>query len=66
MSAKIINLGRGPEIEGTYITVYDVMDYAQQGWHRDRMAALFHLSSRDIQGALDYLDAHQDEVTSTY
>ena len=27
MGAKIIDRGRGPEIEGTRITVYDVMDY---------------------------------------
>jgi uncharacterized protein (DUF433 family) len=66
MSAKIINRGRGPEIEGTRITVYDVMDYTQHGWHRDRIAALFRLSSRDIQAALDYIDAHRDEVTSAY
>ncbi len=66
MSAKIINRGRGPEIEGTRITVYDVMDYAQHGWHRDRIAALFRLSSRDIQAALDYIDAHRDEVTAAY
>ena len=26
MGAKIINRGRGPEIEGTRITVYDVLD----------------------------------------
>jgi len=66
MSAKIINRGRGPEIEGTRITVYDVLDYARQGWHRDRIAALFRLSSRDIQAALDYIDQHQDEVTANY
>jgi uncharacterized protein (DUF433 family) len=29
MGARIINCGRGPEIEGTRITVYDVFDYAQ-------------------------------------
>src|SRR5882724_3001994 len=66
MNAKIINRGRGPEIEGTRITVYDVLDYARQGWHRDRIAALFRLSSRDIQAALDYIDQHHDEVTATY
>jgi uncharacterized protein (DUF433 family) len=66
MSAKIINRGRGPEIEGTRITVYDVLDYARHGWHRDRIAALFRLSSRDIQAALDYIDQHQDEVTANY
>jgi hypothetical protein len=37
MSAKIINRGRGPEIEGTRITAYDDLDYARQGWHRDRI-----------------------------
>lgn len=66
MSAKIINRGRGPEIEGARITVYDVMDYTQQGWHRDRIAALFRLSSQDIQAALDYIVTYQDEVTATY
>jgi hypothetical protein len=53
MGAKIINRGRGPEIEGTRITVYDVFDYVRQGWHRDRIAALFRLSSRDVQAALE-------------
>jgi uncharacterized protein (DUF433 family) len=66
MSAKIINRGRGPEIEGTRITVYDVLDYTRQGWHRDRIAALFRLSSRDIQAALDYIDQHHDAVMANY
>ena len=66
MSAKIINRGRGPEIEGTRITVYNVLDYIKHGWHRDRIAALFRLSSRDIQTALDYIQQHQDEVTANY
>jgi len=66
MSAKIINRGRGPEIEGTRITVYDVLDYARQGWHRDRIAALFRLSSRDIQASLDYIAQHHDEVMASY
>ena len=66
MAAKIINRGRGPEIEGTRITVYDVFDYARQGWHRDRIAALFRLSSRDIQAALDYIEQHREEVEINY
>ena len=66
MSAQIINRGRGPEIEGTRITVHDVLDYARQGWHRDRIAALFRLSSRDIQAALDYIDQHHDDVMISY
>src|SRR5215510_4502245 len=66
MSAKIINRGRGPEIEGTCITVYDVWDYARQGWHRDRIAALFRLSSQDIQADLYYIQRHQDAVNTHY
>jgi Protein of unknown function (DUF433) len=66
MGARIINRGRGPESEGTRITVYDVFEYVQQGWHRDRIAALLRLSSRDIQAALDYIHQHQAEVTAHY
>lgn len=42
------------------------LDYARQGWHRDRIAALFRLSSRDIQAALDYIDQHHDDVMASY
>jgi len=63
---KILDRGRGPEIAGTRITVYDVMDYHKLGWHRDRIAGLFRLGSADIQAALDYIDAHQGEVEAGY
>ena len=66
MVAQIINRGRGAEIAGTRITVYDVLDYRKVGWHRDRIAALFRLSSAQIQAAFDYIDAHQDEVMAAY
>ena len=62
----IINRGRGPEISGTRITVYDVMDYYRHGWHRDEIAALFRLSSRDIQAAIDYIEANKEEVQREY
>jgi uncharacterized protein (DUF433 family) len=62
----IVNRGRGPEIAGTRITVFDVMDYLKHGWHRDRIAALFRLSSRDVQAAMDYIETHRDEVEADY
>ena len=62
----IINRGRGPEISGTRITVYDVMDYYKHGWHRDQIAVMFRLSSRDIQAAIDYIEAHKEEVQREY
>ena len=66
IEAKIINRGRGPEISGTRITVYDVMDYYKHGWHRDQIAMQFRLSSRDIQAAIDYIESHKEEVMAEY
>ena len=62
----IVNRGRGPEIAGTRITVFDVMDYLKHGWHRDRIAAMFRLSSRDVQAAIDYIEAHREDVEAEY
>lgn len=64
--ATIVDRGRGPEIAGTRITVYDVMDYLKHGWHRDRIAALFRLASRDVQAAIEYIDSHRREVEADY
>lgn len=66
MATNIIDRGRGPEIEGTRITVYDIIDYRKHGWHCDRIAALFRLSSADVQAAFDYIDTHTQEVMEGY
>ena len=66
MSAKIIDRGRGPEIAGTRITVYDVVDYLQEGWRYDQIAGLFRLPPEDIQAALQYIEDHKDEVMTVY
>jgi uncharacterized protein (DUF433 family) len=46
--AQIINRSRGPEIGGTRITVYDVMDYLQEGWRYGQITGLFRLPPDDI------------------
>ena len=66
MGAQIIDRGRGPEIEGTRITVYDVMDYLAEGWRYDQIAGLFRLPSDDIQAAIDYIETHKEEVVTAY
>ena len=63
---RIINRGRGPEIEGTRITVYDILDYHKHGWHRDRIAIFFRISSAQVETALRYIDEHRDEVMAAY
>jgi uncharacterized protein (DUF433 family) len=66
MGAKIIDRGRGPEIEGTRITVYDVMDYLQEGRRYDQIAGLFRLPPDDIQVAIEYIKARYAEVMADY
>jgi uncharacterized protein (DUF433 family) len=66
LEAKIIDRGRGPELEGTRITVYDVLDYHSLGWHRDMIAVTLSLSSQQVEVAIQYLEEHRDEVTAEY
>ncbi|HKI33680.1 MAG TPA: DUF433 domain-containing protein [Gemmataceae bacterium] len=66
MSQVIINRGRGPEIAGTRITVYDVLDYSTKGYHATFIASLFRVSSQQVQAALEYVATHKDEVMAEY
>jgi uncharacterized protein (DUF433 family) len=58
--------GRGPEIIGTRITVYDVLDYARAGWHHTAIALQFRLSSDQVLAALRYIEEHKEEVMAEY
>ncbi len=66
LEAKIIDRGRGPEVAGTRITVYDVLDYHKDGWHRDMIAVTLGLSSGQVEAAIRYIDEHRDEVMADY
>ena len=66
MQSAIINRGRGPEIQGTRITVYRIIDCLKMGWHRDLIAAHFRLSSDQVQAAIDYIEEHKEEVMAAY
>ena len=66
MSQVIINRGRGPEIAGPRITVFDVLDYSTKGYHPTFIASLFRVSSRQVVAALEYIEAHKDEVMAEY
>jgi uncharacterized protein (DUF433 family) len=66
MNATIINRGRGPEIAGTRITVYDIWDYARHGHHHTLIAAILNLSSTQVQAALDYIEEHKEDVLAKY
>ena len=66
MQPRIINRGRGPEIEGTRITVYDVWDYLKLGWHPTEIAALFRIASDQVMAASEYIEQHRAEVLENY
>ncbi|HVC93598.1 MAG TPA: DUF433 domain-containing protein [Pirellulales bacterium] len=66
MYATIIDRGRGPEIAGTRITVYDILDYVRAGWHHATIAATLRLSSLEVQEAIRYIDDHHAEVSAEY
>jgi uncharacterized protein (DUF433 family) len=63
---KIIKTGRGPEIAGTRMTVYDVIEYYKTGWHRDMIAAILSLSSQQVEAAIRYIEENHDEVMASY
>jgi uncharacterized protein (DUF433 family) len=66
MSARIIERGRGPEVEGTRVTVYRIMDFLHEGSTPERIAAELDLTEEQVQAALAYIAAHQSEVENEY
>src|SRR5438067_7209767 len=58
--------GRGPEIKGTRITVYDILDHYLDGRHHTWIAAFFRLSSDQVLAAFDYIEAHRAAVMAEY
>jgi uncharacterized protein (DUF433 family) len=61
----IIDRGRGPELAGTRITVFDVLPYLQKGWHHTYIAAIFSISSAEVLALSRYIEDHEAEVLAT-
>jgi len=66
MTTRIINRGRGPEIEGTRITVYRIMDFVRDHCSMSTIADELDLSEAQVQAALDYIAANRSEVEAEY
>ena len=62
----IIRTERGLTITGTRITLYTIMDYLNDQWPPHLIRDWFNLSEQQIQGALDYIEAHREEVDAEY
>ncbi len=59
---EIHDRGRGPEIKGTRITVFDVMDYHPK-YSSAWIADLFGLPVAHIEKAIQYIGEHRAELT---
>jgi uncharacterized protein (DUF433 family) len=66
IEAEIIDRGRGPELAGTRITVFDVLDYHELGWHCDTIADTLELSVQQVEVAIRYIEEHRDDVMADY
>ena len=62
----IIDPGRGPEVAGTRITVYDVMDFTRRHAAAAEIAAEFGLTLEQVAAATRYIEEHRAEVEAEY
>jgi uncharacterized protein (DUF433 family) len=56
----IADSGRGPEIVGTGITVYDVLDHSRHGWNAESIACEFDIRSPEVEAAIAYVETHPE------
>ena len=66
MAARIIDRGRGPEVAGTRVTVYRIMDFLREGSSTGRIATELHLSEEQVRVALDYIAVHRRTIEAEY
>ncbi len=59
---SIINRGRGPELAGTRITVFDVVPFLEAGDSPTYIATALALSTREVDFLIKYIEEHRDEV----
>ena len=62
-ATRIIDIGRGPQIEGHRLTVMDVFYYLHRGYEFDFIQrALPSLTFEEFEAVLAYANAHRDEL----
>jgi uncharacterized protein (DUF433 family) len=59
---EIYDRGRGPELKGTRITVYDVVYYHLNGHSPNFTAAALGISTPEVLALLQYFEEHREEV----
>ena len=71
LPVEIHDRGRGPELKGTRLTVYDIIPYRLQGYTPEQLAEVFHtgtvaITPAHIEALYLYMDEHHDEVMAVH
>jgi uncharacterized protein (DUF433 family) len=66
VEAGIHDRGRGPEIKGTRITVYSILDCLLENWPPERIADWFQIRTDQVEAAVMYIREHTREVLTEY
>jgi uncharacterized protein (DUF433 family) len=62
MNDIISDSGRGPEICGTRITVYDVLAYLDEGFTQEEIASYLGVTAAQTAAAVRYVGEHRDRL----
>lgn len=62
----IVDRGRGPEVVGTRITIYTIMEFLEYSCSIADIASELGLTEGQVLAAVDYIRAHQDQSNREY
>jgi uncharacterized protein (DUF433 family) len=62
----IIDRGRGPELVGTRVTVYLIMDFLKYNYPASEIARELAITTQQVRAALDYIEEHRTQVDADY
>ena len=62
----IIRTSRGLTVAGTRTTLYFIMDFLKDEWPPHLIRDWLNLSEEQMQGALNYIEEHREEVEAEY
>jgi len=63
---RIIDRGRGPELAGTRVTVYLIMDFLRYDYSASEIARELAITTQQVRAALDYIEGHRAQVETDY
>jgi uncharacterized protein (DUF433 family) len=62
LRGAIVDLGRGPQLAGTRITVQDIFPYFQAGYSPEEIAQVMPITPDEIAAVRQYIDEHREKV----